>query len=219
MAGFDVFVHPGESETFGQTIQEALARRVPVVATGVGGPLDLVRSSVDGWLYKPGDLGDLRDRVADLVGDESKRRAFPRAAREAVQGRTWDALTRDLVGHYQDAVALRRIDDSLLLRGGPRPAAPRHPAPGGAGRAMSPWADSLTEGLCDTSRQPAGQFRGWADRLPSCSAHTSEAGPFRYANLAVRSRRVRQPHRRAGSRRPVAAARSGVDPHRERTTC
>ncbi|MFX6702264.1 glycosyltransferase, partial [Acinetobacter baumannii] len=75
MAGFDVFVHPGESETFGQTIQEALASGVPVVATGGGGPLDLVRSSVDGWLYKPGDLDDLRDRVADLVGDESKRQA------------------------------------------------------------------------------------------------------------------------------------------------
>ncbi|MCM3613589.1 SGNH/GDSL hydrolase family protein [Microbacterium enclense] len=38
---------------------------------------------------------------------------------------------------------------------------------------------------------PAGQFRGWADRLAELLAHTSDAGPFRYANLAVRSRRVR----------------------------
>ncbi len=191
MAGFDVFVHPGESETFGQTIQEALASGVPVVATGVGGPLDLVRSSVDGWLYRPGDLEDLRARVGDLVGDESKRRAFARAAREAVQGRTWKALTADLVGHYEDAVALRRIDDGLLRRGGPRPPAPA------ASRSRGRWTryvalgDSLTEGLCDTSRVPAGTFRGWADRLAELLAHTSEAGPLRYANLAVRSRRVR----------------------------
>ena len=191
MAGFDVFVHPGESETFGQTIQEALASGVPVVATGVGGPLDLVRSSVDGWLYRPGDLDDLRARVSDLVGDESKRQAFARAARDAVTGRTWSALTDDLVGHYREARALRAIDDSLLVRGARRPAAPV------ASRARGRWTrfvalgDSLTEGLCDQSRMPTGAYRGWADRLAELLAGTSEDGPFRYANLAVRSRRVR----------------------------
>ena len=85
MAGFDVFVHPGESETFGQTIQEALASGVPVVATGTGGPVDLVRSSIDGWLYRPGDLRDLRARVGDLVGDEGKRRAFAAAATSCLE--------------------------------------------------------------------------------------------------------------------------------------
>ncbi|MDQ1173328.1 phosphatidylinositol alpha 1,6-mannosyltransferase [Microbacterium testaceum] len=191
MAGFDVFVHPGESETFGQTIQEALASGVPVVATGVGGPLDLVRSSVDGWLYKPGDLDDMRARVADLVGDESKRRAFSRAARDAVQGRTWEALTRDLVGHYADAVALRRVDDVMLRRGVARPAAPAASGTRGRWTRFVALGDSLTEGLCDASRMPSGQYRGWADRLAELLAHTSDAGPFRYANLAVRSRRVR----------------------------
>ncbi|WP_159604285.1 glycosyltransferase family 4 protein, partial [Agromyces humi] len=84
MASLDVFVHPGESETFCQTVQESLASGVPVVATGRGGPLDLVRSSVDGWLYRPGDLAEFRERVRDLVGDDAKRRAFGVRAREAV---------------------------------------------------------------------------------------------------------------------------------------
>jgi phosphatidylinositol alpha 1,6-mannosyltransferase len=50
--------------------------------------------------------------------------------------------------------------------------------------------DSLTEGLCDSSRMPQGQYRGWADRLAELLAHTS-GHPLHYANLAVRSRRVR----------------------------
>ncbi|MFZ8757822.1 GDSL-type esterase/lipase family protein [Microbacterium sp. HMH0099] len=191
MAGFDVFVHPGESETFGQTIQEALASGVPVVATGVGGPVDLVRSSVDGWLYRPGDLVDLRARVADLVGDDAKRDAFARAAREAVSGRTWEALTRDLVDHYRDAASLRAIDDGMLVRGGERVAAPVASLPRRRWTRFVALGDSLTEGLCDASRMPSGQYRGWADRLAELLAHTSETGPFRYANLAVRSRRVR----------------------------
>lgn len=193
LASFDVFVHPGESETFGQTIQEALASGVPVVATGVGGPVDLVRSSIDGWLYRPGDLRDLRERVVDLVGDDGKRRAFAASAHASVRDRTWDAVCRQLVGHYEDARTLRPIDDSLVQRAAIRPSAPLSPA------AVAPrWSryvalgDSLTEGLCDTSRTPAGAYRGWADRLAELLAHENTgAGPFRYANLAVRSRRVR----------------------------
>lgn len=192
MASFDVFVHPGESETFGQTIQEALASGVPVVATGSGGPLDLVRSSVDGWLYRPGDLRDLRARVTDLVGDDGKRRAFAAAARASVSDRSWGAVCRQLVEHYEEARMLRPIDDALLQRAATRPA-----APGPTAAPPRPWSrlvalgDSITEGLCDASRMPAGQYRGWTDRLAQLLAHASGAGaPFRYANLAVRSRRV-----------------------------
>jgi phosphatidylinositol alpha 1,6-mannosyltransferase len=190
MAGFDVFVHPGESETFGQTIQEALASGVPVVATGTGGPVDLVRSSIDGWLYRPGDLDDLRERVADLAGDESKRRAFGLAAREGVADRTWEALGTQLVAHYRDAIQLRPIDDAMRARGRTRPAVPTPSASRGRWVSYVALGDSLTEGLCDTSRMPAGDYRGWADRLAELLAHSSDK-PFRYANLAVRSRRVR----------------------------
>jgi len=140
MASLDVFVHPGESETFGQTIQEALASGVPVVATGRGGPLDLVRSSVDGWLYRPGDLEDLRERVRDLAGDDAKRRAFGMRARHAVRGRGWDVLGDELLGHYEDVIgasigvaagltstASARGRDSAITM--PRPAAPAPAAP------------------------------------------------------------------------------------------
>ena len=73
-------MHPGEFETFCQTIQEAMASGVPVVAMGRGGPLDLVDPSRTGWLYRPGDLAGLRDCVRDLMGDDAKRRAFAAAA-------------------------------------------------------------------------------------------------------------------------------------------
>jgi phosphatidylinositol alpha 1,6-mannosyltransferase len=192
LASFDVFVHPGESETFCQTVQEALASGVPVVATGRGGPLDLVRSSVDGWLYGPGDLADLRGRVADLLGDDSKRRAFGTAARESVRDRTWDALGRQLVDHYAEARMLRRVDDALAVRAGIRPhthAPTREPVRRTWTRYVA-LGDSLTEGLCDTSRMAPGEYRGWADRLAGLLATGAPGGPFRYANLAVRSKTV-----------------------------
>ncbi|ELT44450.1 glycosyltransferase family 4 protein [Arthrobacter nitrophenolicus] len=105
VASFDLFVHPGEFETFCQTIQEAMASGVPVVATGRGGPLDLVENSRTGWLYEPGDLSALRARVLDLMGDDAKRRAFATMAHAAVQDRTWPALCAELVNHYNDVLA------------------------------------------------------------------------------------------------------------------
>ncbi|WP_460755902.1 glycosyltransferase family 4 protein [Myceligenerans cantabricum] len=104
MASLDVFVHPGELETFGQTLQEAHASGVPVVAPAAGGPLDIVRHSYDGWLYPPGDHKALRRHVADLVGDERKRIAFGAAARERAEGRTWHDICEELVHHYEDAI-------------------------------------------------------------------------------------------------------------------
>jgi phosphatidylinositol alpha 1,6-mannosyltransferase len=178
VASLDLFVHPGENETFCQTVQEALASGVPVVATGRGGPVDLVQSSRTGWLYPPGDLDELRERVRDLLGDAAKRRAFALAARESVAHRTWARLGEELVGHYRDAIAGRlEPADAAPAR---RIRATRYVALG----------DSLTEGLCDSSRQAAGEYRGWADRLALLLAHADGREPLLFANLAVRSRRI-----------------------------
>jgi phosphatidylinositol alpha 1,6-mannosyltransferase len=119
VAGLDLFVHPGEFETFCQTIQEAMASGVPVVATGRGGPLDLVENSRTGWLYEPGDLEQLRGYVQDLVGDDAKRRAFGTAALASVQGRTWPVLSAQLVEHYKAVIAGEALVEPA--------AAPSHP--------------------------------------------------------------------------------------------
>lgn len=104
MASFDLFVHPGELETFCQTIQEAMASGVPVVATGRGGPVDLVDSSRTGWLYAPGNLAQLRDYAMDLIGDDAKRAAFAAAAFQQVQGRSWQVVCEQLMNLYTQAI-------------------------------------------------------------------------------------------------------------------
>ena len=99
-ASLDVFVHTGPFETFGQTVQEASASGVPVVAPAAGGPLDLVEDGVTGFLVAPGDRDALRTAVGTLVADPALRARFGEAARRRVLGRTWSALTDELLGHY-----------------------------------------------------------------------------------------------------------------------
>lgn len=106
LASLDLFVHPGELETFGQAIQEAQASGLPTIAPRRGGPIDLIDPSHNGWLYAPGDLADLRQRVADLVGDDYKRAAFGRTARARVTNRTWPRICDQLLGYYASAIEL-----------------------------------------------------------------------------------------------------------------
>lgn len=105
LATLDLFVHPGEMETFGQAIQEALASGVPVIAPRRGGPIDLVDPSRTGWLYQPGDLDALRGFAVDLLGDDAKRLAFGRAARASVENNTWPNISAQMVDHYHEAIS------------------------------------------------------------------------------------------------------------------
>ena len=99
-ASLDVFVHGGACETFGQTLQEAAASGLPVVAPAVGGPLDLVDDGRTGYLVTPGDAGALAGAVARLAGDPQLRAAMGRAARERTISRSWAALGDQLIAHY-----------------------------------------------------------------------------------------------------------------------
>ncbi|WP_392544730.1 glycosyltransferase family 4 protein [Oryzobacter telluris] len=105
-AALDVFVHTGTRETFGQTLQEAAASGLPVVAPARGGPLDLVDHGRTGLLFDPVGPGSLGLAVARLVEDAALRHRMGDAGRERVAGRTWAVLTDELVGHY-DAVRKR----------------------------------------------------------------------------------------------------------------
>jgi phosphatidylinositol alpha 1,6-mannosyltransferase len=103
-ASFDVFVHSGPYETFGQTLQEAAASGLPVVAPAAGGPLDLVADGVTGFLVPPSDPGAFTAAVARLAADPAMRAAFGEAGRRKVLGRTWPALTEELLGHYSQVL-------------------------------------------------------------------------------------------------------------------
>jgi phosphatidylinositol alpha 1,6-mannosyltransferase len=107
-ASLDVFVHSGPYETFGQTLQEAAASGLPVVAPAAGGPLDLVADGVTGYLVPPSDPGALTAAVARLAADPATRAAFGSAGRSRVLGRTWPALTDELIGHYAAVLGARR---------------------------------------------------------------------------------------------------------------
>ncbi|MDX6217240.1 MAG: phosphatidylinositol alpha 1,6-mannosyltransferase [Frankiales bacterium] len=104
-ASLDVFVHPGSHETFCQAAQEALSSGVPLVGPRAGGLLDLVVDGHNGLSFAPGSQLDLAEQVGRLVADPLLRRRLRGQARLSVQGRSWDVIGSELVGHYQEVLA------------------------------------------------------------------------------------------------------------------
>ncbi|MBN9238715.1 MAG: glycosyl transferase [Micrococcales bacterium 70-64] len=112
-ASFDVFLHTGTEETFGQTVQEAHATGIPVVAPHAGGPIDLVDHGVNGYLFSPDDDGQLRAYVEALVLDGELRARMGEAGRRTVLGKSWSSVCDELVAHYEAAVVRRATPVAL----------------------------------------------------------------------------------------------------------
>lgn len=113
-AAFDVFVHTGTEETFGQTLQEAHASGLPVVAPRAGGPIDLVATGVDGILYDPASDSELREAVAGLVASRDLRARMGEAGRRRVLGRSWSAICDQLLEHYGAVMTRRALVDTRV---------------------------------------------------------------------------------------------------------
>ncbi|HEX7076804.1 MAG TPA: TIGR03088 family PEP-CTERM/XrtA system glycosyltransferase [Candidatus Eisenbacteria bacterium] len=81
LRGFDVFVLPSLFEGISNTILEAMASGVPIVATAVGGNAELVEDGVVGRLFRPGDVDGLTRLLVEYAADPDLRRRHAAAAR------------------------------------------------------------------------------------------------------------------------------------------
>jgi sugar transferase (PEP-CTERM/EpsH1 system associated) len=77
----DVFVLPSLSEGMSNTLLEAMASSLPVVATRVGGNPELVEDERSGWLFEPRDVMALAAILERAGRDANRRQEIGQAAR------------------------------------------------------------------------------------------------------------------------------------------
>jgi glycosyltransferase involved in cell wall biosynthesis len=81
----DTFVQSSLSEGMSNTILEAMATGIPVVATRVGGNPEMVEEGESGWLFKPGDVEHLSRLLLKLASHPELRQKSGDAARRRVR--------------------------------------------------------------------------------------------------------------------------------------
>ncbi len=84
----DVFVHCStEEEPFGRVIIEAMSLSKPVVASDIGGPLEIIKDNVNGLLINPKDTVNLAKSINLLLQDEEKANKISKEAKKTIEKR------------------------------------------------------------------------------------------------------------------------------------
>jgi N-acetyl-alpha-D-glucosaminyl L-malate synthase BshA len=83
----DLLLMPSELESFGLAALEAMACKVPSIATNVGGVPELIDNGVTGLLFPVGDVDGMAAGALSLLNDPSRLQAMRDAARREAQKR------------------------------------------------------------------------------------------------------------------------------------
>jgi N-acetyl-alpha-D-glucosaminyl L-malate synthase BshA len=81
----DLFLLPSEKESFGLGALEAMACRVPVIATNAGGLPEVVKHGETGFLTAVGDIKAMAGHALELLWDESRLSRMREAARRRAE--------------------------------------------------------------------------------------------------------------------------------------
>jgi len=94
----DLLVHPGDQETFGMVVLEAMACGIPVLGTAAGGVAELVDDEV-GMLVAANDAGALAEGIAAIYRRDLRALGMRARARMLAQY-DWNVVMPQVVRHY-----------------------------------------------------------------------------------------------------------------------
>jgi glycosyltransferase involved in cell wall biosynthesis len=110
LAQADVFVLPSRSEAFPNGAIEAMAAGLPVIASRVGGLLDLIEDGRTGVLVPPDDPSALASALESLLWSPARARAIGSAARDEVTQRySFDRMVRGFEDLFLSMEATRGV--------------------------------------------------------------------------------------------------------------
>jgi L-malate glycosyltransferase len=100
----DLLLMPSELESFGLVALEAMACKVPSIATRVGGVPELIDDGETGLLYAVGDVSGMAQGALGLLNDEARMQAMRDAGRKAAQSRFCATLVVPQYIRYYESI-------------------------------------------------------------------------------------------------------------------
>lgn len=96
----DIFCLPSLNEGMSNTVLEAIASGLPIVATVTGGTDELVTDGENGFFVKKESPEDLADKIGALVSDSDLRARMGGSSRSRAETMSWNAVAKRYVEEY-----------------------------------------------------------------------------------------------------------------------
>ncbi len=90
----DLFVLPSLNEGMSNTLLEALASGLPIIATKTGGSEELVKEGKNGFVVAMKNSGDLANKIERLIQNKELREEMGRESRKKAEAMSWEEVTK-----------------------------------------------------------------------------------------------------------------------------
>ena len=109
-ASADIFTFPSPTETFGNSLLEAMGSGLPALVAAAGGVLEFAGHGRNAWLVAPNSVRAIEDGLLRLLQDAALRRRLADGALRTARERNWDDVYDRLLEDYGSAMdAARRV--------------------------------------------------------------------------------------------------------------
>ena len=108
-ASADIFAFPSATETFGNSLLEAMGSGLPSLVAAAGGVLEFSQHGGNAWLVEPNSVSAIAEGLRRLLEDAALRRRLSEGALRTAHERGWDDVYDQLIADYQDAIENRRL--------------------------------------------------------------------------------------------------------------
>lgn len=99
--GSTVLIQPSLAEGISTTILEAMACKIPIIASDVGGNKELVHNDQNGFLIPPTSTDDLMDKILKICDSSSLEKKFGHKSFELVKNFDWSIIGKKYFELYE----------------------------------------------------------------------------------------------------------------------
>jgi glycosyltransferase involved in cell wall biosynthesis len=108
-ASADLFVFPSATETFGNSLLEAMGSGLPCLAAGAAGVLEFARHGRNAWLVPPNSTTAIAHGLRRLMQHPALRHKLAEGGLATATERRWDEVYDRLLEDYREAIENRRM--------------------------------------------------------------------------------------------------------------
>lgn len=100
----DIFVIPSYYEPFGLVTLEAMASKIPIVASNVGGLANIIENGKNGLLFDSRNPQDLKEKILLIYNSQDLRENLIRAAYKKIPVYSWEIIINKINNIYNKLI-------------------------------------------------------------------------------------------------------------------